>query len=440
MSFSLERLIEELDSQKRKYHEKVLSADGELTTFLRTMQIWDFTFDISQFLIPEFFYSSMFSSLLFNIDLWSIEPYALEFTWRSPTLEEWLKGVGVVIEKVIPDYATDVETFIENNIKEEYQSSIEASMLEKGYYGKSRYGRCYYDPAAVREFLRNTITMMFKRHPDFITRKSRILALTETFGVKDDVVRMIHDRISMIKTAQTETFILGYSILGKSKLSEEVRSSELKGKVPFINFEGKMGEANVRTLADMQYGFILGVTPLGYGFLMPEEDIYKIEAPSVTRALENKLTKFRTRFVITPPAVSNYVRGDESADYRICERTEVWGELLSMRYTIEGQTESFLMRNIPSMDAFERRKYISAVLQLIGYIGKRHEWGFKVFKMMKEEEIKKWWIDQWASQGLDVNILEKLWENVKTWLELVIKKKLELGKSLRLKRLGIPLD
>jgi hypothetical protein len=92
------------------------------------------------------------------------------------------------------------------------------------------------------------------------------------------------------------------------------------------------------------------------------------------------------------------------------------------------------------MTAFERRKYISAVLQLWGHKGKRHSWGFKTFKYMSLDELKSWWVDYWSRQGLDPALLNRLFEMVRTWLPDVVDRKVELGRKLRLERLGIPID
>jgi len=124
VSSKLWELLQELDQQKRKYHEKVLSIDGEWSVFLRAMQVHDLMVDISHLLIPEFYYASMSLSLLFGLDLFELEPLNLEFTWRFPTLDEWLRGVGVVIERVLPDIATDVEKFVDINIAPEYREAI----------------------------------------------------------------------------------------------------------------------------------------------------------------------------------------------------------------------------------------------------------------------------------------------------------------------------
>jgi hypothetical protein len=59
---------------------------------------------------------------------------------------------------------------------------------------------------------------------------------------------------------------------------------------------------------------------------------------------------------------------------------------------------------------------------------------------MEEPELRNWWLDYWSSQGLDRALLEKLYENVKTWLPRIVDVKRELGRRVRLRRLGIPID
>ena len=435
----ISELFEELDSQKRKYHEKELSVDGEWSLILRTLQVYDLIFDISEFIIPEYFYSSLIGSLLFGFDLSELEPLNLEFTWRLPDLEEWLRGISIVFEKVLPDYVIPLEDFIKSNIKQEYQPEILPTLVEKGYYGKSRYGESYYDPTAVREFLRASLTAMFKKHPTLVSRRLAIDSLTKVLDLNPEVVRMVHDRISMITASHTGCFILDYGILDHTYLCEEATHSEELGVVEYVDYDGQIRRAEVLTLADMQFGCILDVTILDYCFLMPDEDIYNIEVKPIIDALDIKLRRFRDRIIYTGHAFSNYVRGDEAADYIKCERTEVWGELMSLRYVIESEVDGLVSSIVPELNNFDRRKYTTAVLQLLGHIGKRHKWGYNVFKTMEEPQLRSWWLGYWGSQGLDLNILEKLYDMVKVWLPQIVKRKVGLGRSLRLRRLGIPL-
>ena len=440
MSSSLRQLLEELDRQKRAYHEKMLSVDGEWSLFVRSLQIYDFLVDIANLLIPEFYFASLSLSFLFGLDLSFLEPLNLEFTWRFPTLEEWLRGVGVVIEKIVPDYATSLEEFIKLNIKEAYQQPILATVAEKGYYGISRYGYSYYDPRAVREFLRSGIALVFRKHPSIVPRRVELETLARSLGVLEGIARDVHDRISMVVSAHTECFILDYGLLDVSRLCEAAVHSEEHGIVPFVDYDGVYREAEVLTLADMQSGCILDLALLDYCFLAADEDIYRPEAGAVVDALEDKLTRFRTRVMLTAPALANYVRGDEAADYHKCERTNVWGELVSMRYAVEHEVEMLLRQRMPGLDPMTARKYKTAVLQLMGHLGKRHRWGYGVYKAMEEAQLRDWWVGYWERQGLDRSTLEQLYESARTWLPALLRRKMELGKKLRLERLGIPLE
>jgi hypothetical protein len=439
LSEILEKALREISQQKQKYHEKLLSTDGEWSTFMRSFQLWDFMIDISSLLIPEFYFATMSLGLLFDFDLFTIEPLNLEFTWRYPTVDEWLKGVGVVIEKTIPPTVTNVETFVTENVKVEYQPAILETRLEKGYYGKTRYGYCYYDPLAVREFVRNAISLMIKKHPSWVQRKQAILSLASSLGVSEDLARYIHDRMSMVMSAHVEDFILDYGMLDVSYLCVEEEHSPEYTTVPFVNLDGEVQELEVYNMTDLQYGFILDFSYLDVDYLCDDVDAYKDVAPAIDVVDEN-LKKFRDRIMITAPAFSNYVRGDEAVDHSKCERTNIYGELLAMRYSIESEVDAFLKATSPQLPAFERRKYISAVLQLWGHKGKRHEWGFKTFKYMNLDELKSWWVDYWSRQGLDPALLDRLFEMVKTWLPDVVDRKVELGRKLRLERLGIPID
>jgi hypothetical protein len=448
MSGILNKLIADISAQKAKYHAKVLSVDGEWSLFMRDFQIYDFAIDISELLIPEFYFASLSNSLLFGFDLTDIEPFNLEFDWRFPTLEEWENGINVVIDRILSPAATDLETFIMNNIQPIDQQPIMSSALSKGIYGVSTYGNAYYDPAAVAEFLRNVITLMFKKHPDFPQRKVKLMSLVNALNVNEDVARSVHDRMSMIMSAHTECFILDYGMLNITNLCQESPINEMLGVVPFIDLDGNYREAAVLTLDDMQAGCILDMTPLDYCYLMPDRSIYVNGAPvlglasdpsnteTIWESVDDKINRFMGRYMLTSAAFSNYNRGDEAADHTRSERTNVWGELMAGRYNIERMVQNTLSQLAPDLDPMRARAYVTAVLQLIGYRGKRHEWGFGTFKAMSQDELKNWWTQYWSSQGLDANVLGQLFDRLAPYLDAYVKKKVEMGASVRLKRLG----
>ena len=438
MSSKIAELMEELDDRKRKYHEKLLSVDGEWTLLLRNLQVYDLVLDLSSLLIPEFYFASLSVALLFGFDLRDLEPLSLEFDWRFPDLEEWLRGVSVVIERVVPDYAVGLEDWLRANVKEEHLESILETGPRKGYYGRSRYGQAYYDPAAVREFLRNAVTLTLRKHAPLPQRRVALESASRALGIRWEVVGYLHDRMAMVVSAHTECFVLDYGLLNVSKLCRGVEHSGELGVVPYVGIDGVPREVEVLTLGDMQAGCILDTSLLNYCFLSPGEDIYVPDAPGVVAAVEEKLRRFRGRTMLTAPAFSNYVTGAEAADYRRCERTEVWGELTSIRNVVEAEVDATLRSLAPALDPFERRKYVSAVLQLLGHPGKRHRWGFRTFRLMEDPQLREWWVRYWVAQGLDKAILEDLYERVGVWLPAVLNRKVELGRRLRYERLGLP--
>ena len=440
----LAKIFNDLVNQKKKYHEKTLSIEAEDTLVWRFLSIYDFTLDISSLLIPEFYYSTMSLSLLFDFDLWELEPLNLEFEWRFPSIEEWLKGVSIVIEKltpeelaiVFPELAVSVEEFIKANIKEEYAPSIEETRVEKCYWGVSRYGQCYVDPRAVREFIRSTVALAIKKHPNLVHRRVLLETLAKALNINTNVARYVHDRMAMGAGIHTDCFVLDYGVLDVSRLCEQYGVDPRMGVAHFVNIDNQIVSVAFKNLADAQYGCILDVSVLDFCFLMPEEDIYKHSPEPYVASLVEKLRRFRDRLGLSPLAISNYVTGEEAADYTRCERTEIWGELMGMRYTIEAVVKNFLDRNVPGLDIITRRKYVTAVLQLIGHVGKRHKWGHRVFRIMSVEELKSWWIDYWGQQGLDGSVLEKLWNLIAPLLPAIVAKKLELGRKPRRQRLG----
>jgi hypothetical protein len=111
-----------------------------------------------------------------------------------------------------------------------------------------------------------------------------------------------------------------------------------------------------------------------------------------------------------------------------------------MRYTVEHIAEAVLRQLAPGLDPMKQRAYISAVLQLLGHRGKRHEWGYGVFKAADLDELKSWWLDYWSGQGLDRGVLEELYNRVEPFLDKYIQKKTDLGRKIRLQRLGIPIE
>jgi hypothetical protein len=449
MSNILVKLIEELDRQKKLYHERTSTSDAQYDILYMLVNEYDYIKYISDIVMSELLFASLIPTLTFNIDLSEILPLSLDFTWRFPTVEEMVNGVKIVFESfTLPEISTLI-SFLQMNLREEVVTDIQKTAVTKGYYGTSKYGYSYYDPTAVREFIRNTIVAIFKKHPPLTDKVAEIGALAKALNISVEVVKNLFNRVSMIISTHENCMMLDYGLLNYSMLCEEVKHSEELGVVKYVDYDNQLRSAEVFNLAQIMWGCILDETVLDYCLLIDDLDPFKEEykelipgvkelgAPVIFDVLWDKVKRFRDRLLLMPLAVSNYVRSDEAVDYSKSERTEVWGELMSYRYMIDGLVEQYLSSLGVSVDPFNFNKYKRAVNQLVGHLGKRHRWGYEIYKLLSSDELKSWWVDYWSTQGLNPEILNKLYGVVSTWLKQIVQKKVELGRKLRLQRLGL---
>jgi hypothetical protein len=431
LSSNLSEFLRKIDEMKKKYHSKMLTADAELSLIMRGFETYDLFRDSAYLLVPEYSYAGLSIALLLGFDLSEIEPLNLDFTYRMPTEEEWYRGVSIVFERIIPLYATLLSVFIKENIEPLYASLLAGTRISKGVYDESYYGYSYYDPRAVSEFLRNTIQLFFKKHPNLVERRENIEAMTKTLNINPNLAKAIHDKISIVISTHTECFTLGYSLLGKARLCQSRTASPTTGIVPMIDMNGNYYEIPATNLAQVLWGFTLGLTPLGYGILAPREDIFAKPSPMIAKAIEKKTRDVVGRYMLTPLALSNYTSPEESVDYRKSERIEIWGELMGTRSAVENIVDSLLRREMPELDPMTRRSYITASLQLLGAVSKKHEWGYRVYRELTEDELGRWWIDLWERKGLKRDILEKIYEIIKPYIEMYKNKKKSFDRQIK---------
>ena len=184
-------------------------------------------------------------------------------------------------------------------------------------------------------------------------------------------------------------------------------------------------------------GFILGLTPLGYGLLMPDESIYALKDgnknPSIIQVLVDKILGIVNRVTSTVWAYGNYNKVEEMRNYHKSDRTAQYDSLQTQRRMIESWVEA----RIPPEESnpVRIRQYQNAVLQLVCWKAKRHKWGFKAWESMSDDDFKKWWLDHWSTQGLNRQVLEKLHEGAKRWTSDIRQTKLRLGIKVKKERL-----
>jgi hypothetical protein len=429
--------------KKQKFHEKTLSDSALYNMYLRCLDISPLFASYIWLQIPAFDLAELGLGLLFHILHIDFEPFAIDFTYIMPTPEETLQGIWAKFEPVkfeisYPELA-DLKKFKEINIKPEYQEDLIETEPEKGRYDITRIGKGYCDPQVQREFLRATSERLrLLRTPDISYRKDLEQTITQLDMVEttDDI---LYNRLMAITFAQISAFVLGLSVLGKSRLSEVENGL---AKVPFISAKGEVETMKFSTLDHLQIGFILGLTPLGFGVLLPKNTIYVMpdgyKNPPFLDIIIKKVKGIRDRLTLTPWAYGNYNKPEEMRDYHKSERTNQYNLLQTQRRILEDWTA----RQIPQDEAnpVRIRQYQSAVLQAVAWRAKRHKWGYGTWKAMTEDQFKQWWKQHWMGQGLKEETLESLYMRMEVWLRQVQEEKVSLGEKVKQTRLRLALS
>lgn len=430
-------------SIKRKYHEKVLSDDGVYTTWIRNLQVSEIFAEYVWLQFSVFDLNQLGLGLVHSILPIEYEPLIVNFEFETPSTEETLQGIWAKFKPVRYDlmykWMTDFRYYVLENIKEEFQSTLLQMMPEKAKYGVTRYGMGIYDPVVVREFLRATFhKLRLLRKPD-VSWLDTMRQVVETLDLTRVTDKHIFNRMSLLFSAQTNAFVLGLSLLGKAKLTE---TKDGWGVIPMIDADGNLLEVKFRTLDHLQMGFILGITPLGMGFLMPKESIYKLKDgkknPPIIDFVSKKIKDIISRLSLSTWSYSNYNKPEEMADYHKSDRTTQYDLLQTQRRFIE----EWVRARIPADEAnpVKIRQYQNAVLQLVAWKAKRHRWGFGGWKAMTEDEFKSWWLEHWSSQGLKREVLERLYEGAKIWLSHIRDQKIRLGEKIKRSRLRLAMS
>jgi len=455
-TLDLASLIKSIRQQKQKYHAKVLSQDAIYVGWLRTLDLEDlFSEDLWQ-IVLQFNLGAIGISINFDFPPIDVQPIDISFDVELPTVEEFLQGILLVItiHDLLKDYPWlgSLEDYITTNIEEPYSLEMLKSMCKKGYYGYSRYLRAYYDPVLVRDFLRSFLIRLWAGRETLLTLKRDYEILADILGINKWVIRSIFDRLSLFNKAQYDTFILGYGVLGLSRLGKPLGDPvPAPSEVIFRNYDLQYTRAGITTLDHVQFGFILGMTPLGYGFLCPPRSIYKkppVKLPSpypefavhkgsppVREFVERKVLRTLFQFRYLPLAFANYNTSEEQMDYHKSERTDQWASLQMLRYAIEKLVDP-VIRQYES-NPVKIRAYKSAALHLINLKAKRHVWGFEAFYKMSENQLKEYWIRHWVQQGLKPEVLEAIYERVKLWLKPLRIEKLKLGLRVKQSRFSL---
>lgn len=421
-------------SIKEKYHQKVLSSNAIYINWIRMLDIQPLFARIVWLDLSIFDLSQLGLGLLYYLLPIDLKPFTIDFDFELPSIDETLQGIWMKFKPVNwefkYDWLADFKKYIVKNFKEKYRKDLIEYMNLKAIYGKTQYARSYYDPFIPREMMRSTmIRLRLMRTPDtsWLSTMQTIQEVLEITGITDDHV---FNRVMMHYSAQSEAFVLGMAVLGKSKLCKMDGDFAV---IPFMDSQKNMYDLKFRTLDHIQLGFILGVTPIGYGLLLPKESIYQLpdgkKNPPIIDVLIEKMRRLTSRLSLTAWAYGNYNRPSEMSNYHESERTNQYDLLQAQRR----QIEQWVYYSIPpeESNAVKIRQYQNAVLQAISWKAKRHKWGFKSWEYMTEEQFKEWWLNHWETQGLKRETLNNLYGGMSKWLERLREEKVNLGSRIQ---------
>ena len=120
----------EIIEQKRKYWHKALSEDAMWSVLTQSYNIFDWLSTFSDMTLSDTLWSSLVSAILLGIPLKEVVPWNLVWDIELPSIEEFLKGVLIKLEKIsIEDLAPEFKELLEE-IAQKKISAITKDFVE----------------------------------------------------------------------------------------------------------------------------------------------------------------------------------------------------------------------------------------------------------------------------------------------------------------------
>lgn len=419
--------------QKQKYFEKILSPDGFMSTWDRYFQQRDLLARIFWGDVPIWDFANLGIGLMYLIPPIDLEPLSIFHVMEWPSFYELDEGIWINFPPFdfsfeFPEFFSSLD-FLFLNFNFEFALDFLNSLWLIGISDIGRYGISVYDPTVFREFLRSTLYKIRQKRALDITFTTEATILQEISNVHEQTDEVLEHRHEFLKEVQAGCFMLGLSPLGVGKL---VPGENGYATITVSDAEGNPVQIKVSKLEELMFGLWLGIIPLGFGCVMPRETVFKFEdnkkMPKFFKYVDKKTNTILRQTPFTPWAYRNYHRVDESLSPHKSERTAQYHSFQEMRAVIENVVEGVVSPEEAS--ATKIRQYKNAALQLISYPAKRHFWGYGAYKAMTDDEFYEYWLNYWQGQGLNRDLLIKIYEVIRPYLHNLREEKLRLGKKI----------
>jgi len=138
----LSDIANKIFEEKMKYAKKVASQsalDQNIFDIFRFSDLIGFNFDV---VILDSVFTSLVNIVFFGLDPSEVPIYNLCYNIDLPSSDEFVKGKLLDVQQIscFDKYHSLAQMFFDSF------DMLKPDMIEKCYYGKSRYGNCYVDP------------------------------------------------------------------------------------------------------------------------------------------------------------------------------------------------------------------------------------------------------------------------------------------------------
>jgi hypothetical protein len=392
--------------EKMRYAQKVTSRDAIIQNIFDIYLFSDligFQFELVSF---DSIFTSLINIVFFGLDPSEIPIFNMCYETSLPTPEEFAKGKLLDISSVscldkYPDLALDIFSAVE---------MLKPMMVEKCYYGKSRYGNCYVDPTVVRDYLRSTMLRLFKvpRSPD--TQKDIHSSFIENLELFPEPMKVAWEISNYVFEAKVRDPWWDYAWWDYSYWAEE--------ETYITSYENEKVPANPEHVMDVVGNSFWDLAVWDYSYWAEEthstpEGIEMLDKfgklfDAVMNIADKISFEQKSRLLTMPILVANYQRAEEMEKWAVSRRVDEFGLSKAWVYRIRDAVRSIVSGAPPSVF----RVYESAAMSLVSRIGRPGGWGYEAFRGMDLATLRKQWVDEWSAKGLDPGVLGRIYDTV----------------------------
>lgn len=282
--------------------------------------------------------------------------------------------------------------------------------LDKAIYGVTKYGWSFYDPAYDILHIIKTMQYAFVR-PEISKKIGQILTESGVSDIASIVMVFQHYAIGAL-----------VSEVYKYRKTPVYRASDIYSALPTVEWGGEtlyklnvpgVGETWFDTVSSLLFGFILGVTPLGYGFLLPKKT--EVLSDYFYRWLADRivsvLVKYKPGYAATKATKKTVIAYGEKMTYE----HERYGEKRALYYLVKRRI--WMLLEGYGLDNLTRQAYVSAAVELVfAPYGPREIGGQYVRKYKYDldwDDLVRHWRAKWVALGLKAEILDIISREVK---------------------------